>query len=336
MGDRYLPGMAWSVAIKPSEPKRSLGSAEQVKQALEIALPGIRWVDGEPEDPKQRLSGVLAVVDRILGPSEQAEGTFEEDGLTYLAMLEGKRIGWFWLEVSGALGNNPVPVLRRICEPNGWLAFDERNRIDLSAETSPHWENHVKAHTVPVHPAPEGEPHVFELLALDDEVGVYEGTCVLADNPFARYRAEYDVDTYDLAEPELYEADDKDENKPILITVMAGEAGLDASKREAFDRVAAELPLCVAAIRDAAVAQLREQFAAPKAAAFVAEHFERCIQFSGIRIFEAQRDGVNYHSLDFSPGWDEEHGFEVLMVGSAVIEYAGSTYVEPPEGGWKE
>jgi hypothetical protein len=126
---------------------KPLGTPDQVVARIAEAVPEVQWVEGPStfEEVKTIADLQLPWSDeqRAVFSLPKRTGTYEAEGCSVqLHGFESCPLTAFTVEVGGE--GNPLPLLRRVCLPNGWAvvgyAGKESLSIDLEADPVVVWE----------------------------------------------------------------------------------------------------------------------------------------------------------------------------------------------------
>lgn len=133
--------MPWEIVVvrSPTNDKVPLGERDSVIDAVNSALPGVVLKD--PGPPPAEILATLSEMMREAFMRPQLTALYHNDSVTIeFYALDLPQILYLCGNVRG--NGNPIPVLRRLCVPNGWSVVSSYNQavVDLSADTSPDWE----------------------------------------------------------------------------------------------------------------------------------------------------------------------------------------------------
>ena len=147
--------MPWSVTIvvagcERGSQRSSMGSSEEVREALDEAIPGIDWTEhagvsgiansfqGLGNDPfLERLRGMI----KERGSEGQVRGLLQSAGVGMeFYGFEQYPVRYVHVDVRGS--GNPMQFFRRICNDTGWSIVDDATSepIDLTADVPPGWD----------------------------------------------------------------------------------------------------------------------------------------------------------------------------------------------------
>ncbi|MBI1371629.1 MAG: hypothetical protein GC159_02545 [Phycisphaera sp.] len=107
-----------------------------------------------------------------------------------------------------------------------------------------------------------------------------------------------------------------------------------ALQRKTFDNAIAALPKTHKKLTSLFVQEARDFFESCDVRkgldAISTDLVPDLIDFLGLTIFAQSKNQKHFYSLSFNCGWDSEHGIEVLMRGSSIVEVGGIGDVYPP------
>lgn len=114
---------------------KSLGTPDRVVNRIAVAAPEVRWVEGPSsfEEAKAITALQLPWTDeqRAVFSLPKRTGVYEgEGGPVRLYGFESCPLTSVTVDVAGE--GNPLPFLRKVCLPNGWVVIGHAGREQLA------------------------------------------------------------------------------------------------------------------------------------------------------------------------------------------------------------
>jgi hypothetical protein len=133
--------MPWELTIvgSPTDEKIPLGPRQLIIDAVAKILPGT--VLQRPPLPPQDFLDSLSPTVRDAFTRPQLEAAYEVDKLSFeFHTWDFPNIPFLCVNVRGE--GNPLPVLRKLCVPNGWtvVSGSDKSAVDLEADTAIQWD----------------------------------------------------------------------------------------------------------------------------------------------------------------------------------------------------